>query len=63
MSVKLYSVEMTESPGSEYHWGKAHYGRRVWLTGEYRILSDNEVKRLKRQWNAQKKKGLKIKTP
>lgn len=50
--VKLYSQQMAKDPADDRLWLEPEdQFKRVWLTGEYQILSAEEVERLKTEWD------------
>jgi hypothetical protein len=54
VAVKLYCPEKMSSCGmeNEKHQGHETVGHRVWMTGEYKILSKEEVQELKKFWDS-----------
>jgi len=51
VAVKLYRIEMSKDPNAEEVLSSDEYGNRIWLTGEYRILTEKEVTELKSEWD------------
>jgi len=51
VAVKLYSLQMSKDPQAEEVISSGAIGKRVWLTGEYTVLSDAELQKLKTEWD------------